>query len=154
LPPPCRWWERSPSSWDGGSRAFPITLGCVLVFGAAYEFFKSRVRGKKETALGREVADEPGVGDFLVASKDESAKPGTPMRVRLLSVCVGLVAYLLLLPVVGFIIATTVFACLMMRWLATTWPMSMLSALILTVAVYGLFVRLFKVLLPDGILFH
>ncbi|MGZ8900791.1 MAG: tripartite tricarboxylate transporter substrate-binding protein [Limisphaerales bacterium] len=61
--------------------------------------------------------------------------------------------YLLAMPYLGFFVMTTVISILAIRWLGKGWGTAVISTVILMGAVYLLFVRLFRVPLPTGVLF-
>jgi hypothetical protein len=61
--------------------------------------------------------------------------------------------YAAVMPYVGFFVATTVVSVLAIRWLGKGWVSAVISTVVLMGAVYLLFVRLFRVPLPMGVLF-
>ena len=61
--------------------------------------------------------------------------------------------YLWAMPYLGFFAMTTVISILAIRWMGKGWGTAVISTVILMGAVYLLFVRLFRVPLPAGVLF-
>jgi hypothetical protein len=62
----------------------------------------------------------------------------------------GSVAYVVLLPWVGFLIATAWFASLLVWRMRAVWWRAVAAALLLSFVAHGLFALLFKVPLPAG----
>jgi len=74
-------------------------------------------------------------------------------RWRLIGMIVTLSAYVLILPWLGQLLASTIFATLMMRLLSTlTWRMIFVKSIALSAAVYVVFIVLLRVPMPRGIL--
>lgn len=126
-------------NFDPGPRAFPIGLSAMLAIGGLIELWKSRA--KPETASGSPPMGSPSTE----ASSDSNHK-----TVLLLLGC--FLVYVLLLPWLGFSISTLLMATLMMLLLGNTWKQSLLVSIILITIIYVLFVLLFKVPLPSGVL--
>jgi hypothetical protein len=57
------------------------------------------------------------------------------------------------MPYLGFFSATAMITVAAIRWLGKGWGSALVSAVIIMAAVYLLFVRLFRVPLPTGVLF-
>jgi hypothetical protein len=66
---------------------------------------------------------------------------------------VAFAIYAAAMPFVGFFVATAVVSILAIRWLGKGWVSAVISTVVLMAAVYLLFVRLFRVPLPTGVLF-
>jgi tripartite-type tricarboxylate transporter receptor subunit TctC len=63
------------------------------------------------------------------------------------------VVYLVAMPYLGFFTATSVLSAMAIRWLGKGWGSAIVSSGVIMMAVYLLFVRLFRVPLPMGVLF-
>jgi hypothetical protein len=57
------------------------------------------------------------------------------------------------MPYLGFFAATSILSAAAIRWLGKGWGTAIVSSVGIMVAVYLLFVRLFRVPLPTGVLF-
>ena len=124
---------------DPGPRVFPIVLAIFLIGGGAFELIKQVLHSR------RQLPAPPG--------------PKLPIgeRIRLLFPVIllplGLAVFLLLVPLVGFLLATFLLATFMIGWLGSSWLKAALYSFCVIAVVYLLFVRVFKVPLPGGILF-
>lgn len=116
-------------NFDPGPKAFPIGLSLLLLVGAFLEFYKSR----KRTSLPGEPSDR--------------AKTKTV----LLLLCAFLI-YVILLPWIGFALSTLLMATAMMILLGNSWKQSLGVSVLLISIIYLLFVMVFKVPLPGGML--
>lgn len=114
-------------NFDPGAKAFPLGLAVILGLGGMVECVLGwKSRGTETAPTGR--------------SK-------TPAILLL-----GLGAYVLLLPWLGFALSTVLMATGMMVWLGQSWPRAALASAGLVGLVYLLFVVAFKVPLPGGVL--
>jgi tripartite-type tricarboxylate transporter receptor subunit TctC len=102
-----------------------------------------------------------GAAGFVVASLAYvfvRRQPGTSAERRdsefRLAGAVGAFAlYLVAMPYLGFFTTTSVLSAMAIRWLGKGWASAIVSSGVIMVAVYLLFVRLFRVPLPTGVLF-
>jgi hypothetical protein len=133
---------------DPGPRAFPLLLGGIIMLLAVVEGVKAwRGRDGHSANLGR--------GLPLVEEGDE-AGDGEAWPRPLLSPWLFFGSFLLYLGLVwwaGFFVATSLSLLLFLRRLGVGWVVAFISMVVLLGAVYLLFVRLFRVLLPGGFLF-
>ena len=81
----------------------------------------------------------------LPARRATTPKPTDFSRMFLIA---GVAAYLFAMQWIGFLVATPVFAFLMLVRSGTRWPIAIGTAAVITLLAYGLFVGLFKVPLP------
>jgi hypothetical protein len=127
---------------DPGPQAFPIVLGAVLLIGGLFEIATSfaLVDSSKLTV-------NQGEEDIKT---DGSAAFNGPLNMIL--IFVGLCLYVGLIGVLGFALSTFLFAVSMMIRLGVRLRISLLSSLGLLLGIHLLFVRLFKVQLPTGML--
>jgi acyl-CoA reductase-like NAD-dependent aldehyde dehydrogenase len=121
---------------DPGPRAFPIITALILVAGGVYEsirYFLGRRSHRRLSTVSSETSPAPDNRQalFLVA---------------------GLGIYLFAMPWVGFPAATFVFSLALMLRLGSTKVMAATASASLVLAIYLLFVLLFKVQLPPGVL--
>jgi hypothetical protein len=130
---------------DPGPAVFPLMLGLILMAGAVFEFLRSRtIAGKKG---GLAIPEEIPHGAAVVEMEAEEEPDSAGLKnVPLLAG--SFFIYLLALPWLGFFPATWIYATLLMWRLGTRLPVAGGATLILLLAVYGLFVRVFKVPLP------
>lgn len=126
---------------DPGPRAFPIVLGTILLLGGLYEVASSFGGGRAE------LVDEVGGGD----SKGETTG-GKNGRKSMGLIFIGICLYVGTIASLGFTLSTFLFAVSMMIRLGVRWQVSLASTLGLLLGIHLLFVRLFKVQLPDGML--
>ncbi|MCB1122777.1 MAG: tripartite tricarboxylate transporter TctB family protein [Verrucomicrobiae bacterium] len=115
------------NNFDPGPKAFPIGLSVLLLIGGFIELLKSR----------KTVTDK--------------ISPKTPVNPTVLSLLGGLVAYVVLLPLLGFALSTLVITLPLMIVLGNSWIRSAIVSAVLIIVVYLLFVVLFKVPLPGGV---
>ena len=113
------------SEFDPGARAMPTIMAMFLMFGGLFEGLQ--VRRSEESATNE------ALGPFWL-------------------ILGGLLLYALSMPYLGFSLATTFLAWLMAWWLGSRWWFALLFAIALVTVVQGLFVQLFRVQLPQGIL--
>lgn len=127
---------------DPGPRAFPIVLGGILLIGGLFEIATSfaRVDPSKSNGEQRE-AD--------IKTEGASAINGPK---NMILIFVGLCLYVGLIGVLGFVLSTFLFAVLMMIRLGVRLRISLLSSIGLLLGIHLLFVRLFKVQLPAGMM--
>lgn len=112
---------------DPGPRAFPVGLSILLLIGGGLELWKSRKPVKSKAADKRSI---------------------DPSIIILLA---GLLAYVVLLPWLGFALSTLVVTLPLMILLGNGWIRSAIVSAVLILVVYLLFVVLFKVPLPGGV---
>jgi hypothetical protein len=127
---------------DPGPRAFPTWLGLLLIAGGALEFgawWRNRRRPDRAP-----MQPEPGI------SSESGELPGRNLDVVILAVAVAL--YVPALVGLGFSLSTCLFTAVMMRRLGAGWPAIVGTAVGLVILVQVLFVRLFQVQLPAGML--
>ena len=118
------------STQDPGPRLFPIGLSVLLLAMGLMEMWKGRARQRSQISnLKSQISKERPA--FLLAA---------------------IVGYLGLLYVAGFALATLLFTVLATRFLGTSWKRSAIAGPLLVGGVHLLFVRLFKVPLPEGLL--
>ncbi|HEX7861617.1 MAG TPA: tripartite tricarboxylate transporter substrate-binding protein [Verrucomicrobiae bacterium] len=113
-------------SHDPGPWAMPTATAVFVVAGCAYHLARrktSSAQGEK----GRDILLLAGAGIFAV--------------------------YLLLLPVLGFFTMTAVLCVVVIRFLRGGWRPALVSTVLILASVYLLFVKLFRVPLPTGMLF-
>jgi hypothetical protein len=109
---------------DPGPRAMPILVVAGLLLALAGETIATKRRAQ-------------------VASNEATKLP--PNSIFLL---VALIAYLLLMPRIGFQIATVIFAAAVMKRLGSKLWVAILSSTLIVAAIHAIFVVLFKVRLP------
>ena len=91
---------------------------------------------------------------YHVVRKKNSAGGGENGRDLLLLAGAGVFAvYILLLPVLGFFTMTAVLSVFVIRYLGKGWSTAAISTVVILTSVYLLFVKLFRVPLPMGVLF-
>lgn len=127
---------------DPGPRAFPIALGTLVILGGAYE-------------LGR---------TLLLARRHAGGRPGPswipnvaalfrrPENHDVLILIGALTVYLAAMPWLGFAAGTWLFSVGMMVRLGARWPWAIAVSTGLVLIIHLLFVMLFKVQLPAGVL--
>lgn len=113
-------------SHDPGPWAVPTGVAIFVIFGVVYQV----ARRKTQVAAG--AVQSNGV---------------------LLGAIAAFAIYLLAMPYLGFFAMTAVISILAIRWLGKGWGSATVATVILMAAVYLLFVRLFRVPLPTGVLF-
>lgn len=119
------------SNADPGPAAFPTILAFGLIAGGAWELVQSIRTGAWRGSLA-------GIRDRTL--------------LQVLILVAGLVGYARLIGVVGFSLATIAFATILLIWLGTRWWIALIAAASLVVVVVSLFVWLFKVQLPSGMI--
>jgi putative tricarboxylic transport membrane protein len=114
-----------------GAGVFPIVIGALLM-----------------------LASLATVGEGWRMERTEQVElPGGEDRKRLLSLIALLFGYFLALPWLGQIISSTLFCVLLVRLLSElTWWRVVAYSLLMSIAVYAVFVYLLKVPMPRGIL--
>jgi putative tricarboxylic transport membrane protein len=127
---------------DPGPRAFPIVLGAILLIGGLFEIAISftRVDSSKSDPEQEAKGDGPDGPVALNGPKN------------MILIFVGLCLYVGLIGVLGFALSTFLFAVSMMIRLGVRIRISLLSSLGLLLGIHLLFVRLFKVQLPTGMM--
>ena len=92
---------------------------------------------------------------YQIARRSPRAEgTGGDMTLRMLAgAFVAFAIYAAAMPYVGFFVATAAISILAIRWLGKGWVSAVISTVVLMAAVYFLFVRLFRVPLPTGVLF-
>jgi hypothetical protein len=112
-----------------------------LMAGAVYEFLKSWTVRERSDSIPKKIPNESS------AVETEDAPDSAGFK-NFLLLGGAFFIYLMVLPWLGFFPATWIYATLMMWRLGTRLPLAGGASLILLLAVYGLFVRVFKVPLP------
>lgn len=124
------------NEYDPGPYLLPIALGAVLVFGLiAQVFWFSRTRPAEVDPA----TTDPG--------EEDSAPPQNGLALLIIA---ALAAYLLLMPWVGFSLATVLFAAGLIWRFGSGLGTAVFSAVLLTIVVKALFTIVFKVPLPEG----
>jgi putative tricarboxylic transport membrane protein len=118
------------SNQDPGPQFFPILLGTLLALGGCILLLKSF---------------------YQPAPKTESSIDPLNNRSLLLFV-IGFLAYLLAMPWIGFSLASITFVCLMIWQQGSRLGVALPLAIGLVIGIQILFVKLFHVQLPAGIL--
>jgi putative tricarboxylic transport membrane protein len=114
-----------------GAAVFPVAVGVILLLASL-------------TTLWEGLRMDRGEQVSLPAGED--------LR-RMLSLIGLLLSYFLALPWLGQIISSTLFGILLMRVLSDLgWPRIVAYALVISIALYAVFVMLLKVPMPRGIL--
>jgi putative tricarboxylic transport membrane protein len=112
-----------------GASVFPIIVGVVLALASlstVWEGWRTEIDEHVEFPAGRD-------------------------RLRLLVLIGSLLVYILALPWIGQILASTLFLILLMRVLSGVgWPRVIAYSLIIAGTLYGVFVRLLNVPMPRG----
>ena len=121
---------------DPGPKAFPIGLAALLALGGLIELWLSRIETNQDLKMQ------------IPSNRVETVS--NPRTVLLLLAC--FLVYVLLVPWLGFALSTVVMAPAMMILLGNSWKQSLLVSIILIIVIYALFVVLFKVPLPGGVL--
>jgi hypothetical protein len=124
-----------------GSRGFPRAMGTALFLGGVALVLRRLLRWRRESTR---VADE-GVPD------DPGVPPGSAPRA--LSIWAGAFAYVLLLPAVGYLIATPIFIAGVLALFGMRRPLALAGIAIgFTLPIFLVFAELLNVRLPTGIL--
>jgi hypothetical protein len=119
---------------DPGPRAFPVVLSLTLLVGGAVQTVIGLRGGRSKRTAGMTDQESPAGGwdPLLLAS--------------------GLLIFLFIVPMVGFYGPTFVFAALMTRRLGARWWAAGTTAVVLILVIRTLFVGVFRVQLPEGVL--
>jgi len=130
---------------DPGPRAFPMVLSGLLALGGLVETVRGVVvqRGAKRSGAVW------GVGTSWSRLRDRLGEPGNRDAMLLV---LALVIYVPAIGRIGFGLSTLVFAALIMVRLGARWWSALTVSLGLVVVVHLLFVTLFRVQLPVGVL--
>lgn len=126
---------------DPGPRAFPLALGVCLAIGGIAEIYSTVRHQRRQAGAGRFVGEE-GRNRFL------SHKPNRDTLLFL----AALLVYIPAISVIGFSLATISFSFLIMMRLGAGTRMALLLSGVMVLVIHLLFVRLFKVQLPPGLL--
>ena len=123
--------NRLPSSDenDPGPKAFPVVLGIVLLVGGVYQV---------------------GAGWIATGSSPESSAASRRGLLDASILAFALLSFYFVVPWIGFYLPTFVFAFLITWRLGARWWSALLTAVVLLVVVYFLFVVAFRVQLPQG----
>lgn len=125
---------------DPGPRAFPFGLAILLAAGGLFEVFRGWRRA--------------GVNE-VKTSGDQDVEAGPLPRQKPFTVLLllgAILAYVVLLPILGFTLSTVLMAPAMMVVLGNSIRFAVTVSIILVCAVVLMFVTLFKVPLPGGFL--
>lgn len=124
-----------------GSRGGPHLVGALMLIGGVMLVLRRLLGWYRESPL---VAAE-GTED------DKGVPPGS--AVRALSIWAAAVAYVVVMPVAGYLLATPVFVAVVLRLFAVRRPLMLAAVPVgFTVPVFLVFVLLLRVRLPTGIL--
>jgi len=124
---------------DPGPRALPQVLAGCLILGGAAEIIAKLIRRRRATA-GK-------------ASPDVPAEPGEGPNLWDVGILLGaLILYIAALSWIGFTLSTLAFAIGMMWRLKVRWVLNLIVSFGLVAAVHVLFVMVFRVQLPAGML--
>lgn len=127
-----------PAAGDPGPRALPL----ILVIGLALAIGSETLRGKEANLAA---------GD-LASGKQSADDPTTDTTKRVLFLAIGMVAYVVAVQWLGFHLSTLIFVAATARQLGARWWVATLAGGILVVVISLLFVYVFDVQLPQGIL--
>ena len=125
---------------DPGPRAFPVALAAGLIAGGLIESARA---GMKRFRTGRSQTEN--------AATAEAAQAGENL-VNALVLFAGLLLYLAAMPWCGFSVSTLLFSLGVMLRLGVRRALASVVSLSMIVAIHLLFVKLFKVQLPTGVL--
>jgi hypothetical protein len=123
---------------DPGPRAFPVVLSLTLLVGGLVQVIGSAIQYWRG-----------GVADYDGEPETEILTAG---RRDALVVGVMFLAYLFAVPRLGFYLPTALFAWLMTWKLGAKWWSAVVTVVVLLVVIRVLFVGLFRVQLPQGVL--
>ena len=117
---------------DPGPRAFPWLIAGALAAGGLLELITPR---------------SPTTPNSVSTSNHSETTPD----IRTATILLGtMLLYFVAMPKLGFFICTFAFSVAMMRLLGSGWKVSLAASSSILLAVYVLFVQLFKVQLPSG----
>jgi hypothetical protein len=125
---------------DPGPRTFPIATASILLAGGLFELVRYLRQPKSGKPPERSAAGSPG----------QTASP--PNNRQAIFLIAGLAIYLIAMPWAGFPTATWIFSLVLMLRLGAGKLMATTASAGLVLAIYLLFVLLFKVQLPPGVL--
>ncbi len=143
---------------DPGPLALPLLLSLGLVVGGGIEWLNRR-RSRNTGAGGalaihRQTDCDPGEVRDVAPDRETSASAaavaGTGNDVLL--VVAIMVAYVSLIPRLGFAAATLIFATLLARRFGARWSRAAFGAAVIVLFVWVLFVVIFRVQLPAGVM--
>lgn len=114
-----------------GAAVFPMMVGVVLVLASLATLNEARQMPRAEHV----------------------ELPAGPDRMRVLGLIAALLGYFLLLPWLGQIATSMLFFVALMRLLSQySWPRLVAYSVVMSLAVYGVFVLVLKVPMPAGVL--
>lgn len=116
-------------SHDPGPAALPRLAGGVLAIGGLVEIVHYFVRRRSQQGAG--------------ATSLDAVKSGVTILVQV-------IAYVALLPLLGFSLATCAFTTALLRWFGAGWKMSAGVSVALVLVINILFSQVFEVILPSG----
>ena len=125
---------------DPGPRAFPVGLAVCLIIGGLLHTIRVMTQGRS--------VPEP--ADIEYQRSEQRLNPWR--RSPALILLSALVLYIAAMPWLGFSISTFLFAAGMMGYLGTRWWLALVVPILMIVVIRLLFVSLFKVQLPEGVL--
>ncbi len=114
------------NEYDPGPRVVPLLMGAVLILGGLAE-------GVRSSRREEDVSPDAGLGAFWV-------------------LLAALTLYALVMPYSGFALATVILTVFVASSMGVRWWVAGMLALGLVAVVYLLFVYLFRVPLPQGVL--
>jgi putative tricarboxylic transport membrane protein len=126
---------------DPGPRAFPVTISLLLLAGGTGQLIADLRRRRR--------LDTPVATGHLENPAEASDRRGLVNVVVLIS---ALLIFLLLVAWIGFLASTFLFSLGMTWWLGARWWHALVFAVVLVLAIDVLFVRMFEVALPTGLL--
>jgi hypothetical protein len=128
---------------DPGPAAFPFALGLCLVLGGIWESVQWLLSRRSSRAGSVPENDSP-----VHAIAGGESRPWQPDSLILIA---AMLVYVVVLPWLGFIPSTLIFAAGMMWRLGAGWKWSLPMAVVLVAGIHLLFVQAFKVQLPAGV---
>jgi hypothetical protein len=139
---------------DPGPRTFPGGLGFLLAAGGVCLVIRSFYRGKKGNAPlpATPIAaptEPPPSGQEAPGSLPSASLLTDRGNRDVLFLVLALALYLPAINWLGFSLSTFAFATVMMTRLGARWLLAVGMSILLVVAIYLLFVRLFRVQLPE-----
>jgi len=116
-----------------GPNFFPVILSIILIIAGGYEILIAwrDMRAKKATKISKEFFKDWGNQNVLI-------------------IIFSLIIYVFFLEWLGFFLATFIFSLILMTRLKTGWIRGTIFSTIAVIVIMLLFVKLFKVQLPEG----
>lgn len=116
-----------------GPNFFPVILSMILIIAGGYEILIAwrDIQAKKATKISKEYFKDWGNQNLLI-------------------IVFSLIIYVFLLEWLGFLLATFIFSLILMIRLKTGWIRGTFFSAVAVIVIMLLFVKLFKVQLPEG----